>query len=128
MARQWTAFRSSQSIAGAALVGFGMFALYENLAAAAAWLSHVRSEALGVVPAVILELSQGLQATDSQRFLQALLRHMMLSSWPLLLIVVGTVLSRDKITRQFNEHPKKNCGVVDLAPCRSALEQKRYLL
>jgi hypothetical protein len=100
MAWQWSALRSSKTIAGAVLVGFGMFVLYENLAAAAAWLRHVRSEALGVVPAAILEVSQEMQAytTDSQRFLQALLRHMVLSSWPLLLIVAGTVLSRNKVT------------------------------
>jgi hypothetical protein len=77
-----------------------MFVLYENLAAAAAWLGHVRSEALGIVPAAILEVSQAMQAhtTDSQRFLQAVLLHMLLSSWPLLLIVAGTLLSRDKVT------------------------------
>ncbi len=49
MAWQWSAFRSSKTMAGAVLVGFEMFVLYENLAAAAAWLRHVRSEALGVV-------------------------------------------------------------------------------
>jgi hypothetical protein len=109
MARQRAAFRSSKSIAGAALVGVGMFVLYENLAAAVAWLSHVRHEAMGVVPAVILEVSQVMQAhaTNSQRFLEGLLRHMLVSSWPLLLIAVGTVLSRDNITDNFNEHPKK---------------------
>jgi len=58
MARRQTVFRNSKAIAGAALTGFGMFILYEHLAAAVAWLSHVlganSSEALGVVPAVIL--------------------------------------------------------------------------
>ena len=99
MARQRTAFRSSKSIAGAVLVGFGMFILYENLAGAVAWLSHVlgadSSQALGVLPAVILAVSPVLQAhaANHQRFLQGFLQHMLASSWPLLLVMVGTVLS-----------------------------------
>jgi len=109
MARQRTAFRRSKSYAGAALVGVGMFVLYENLAAAVAWLSHVRHEAMGALPAVILGVSQVMQAhaTDPQRLLQGLLRQMLVSSWPLLLIAVGTALSRDNITDNFNEHAKK---------------------
>jgi hypothetical protein len=76
MARQRTTFRSSQSIAGAVLVGSGMFVLYENLVVSIAWLRHVlganSSEALGVLPAVILTISQVLQAhaANHQRFLQ----------------------------------------------------------
>jgi hypothetical protein len=78
-----------------------MFILYENLAAAVAYLSHVlaanRSEALGVLPAFILAVSQVLQAHGSnhQRFLQGFLQHMLVSSWPLLLVMAGMVLSRN---------------------------------
>ena len=62
MGRQRTAIRSSRSIAGAALVGFGMFILYENLAGGVAWLSNVlradSSEALGFLPAAMLAFSR----------------------------------------------------------------------
>lgn len=128
MARQRTAFRSSKSIAGAVLVGFGMYILYGNLAGAIAWLSHVlganSSEGLGVLPAVILAVSQVLeaQAANQQRFLQGLLQHMLVSSWPLLLVMVGTVLSRDTFTDDVNAFPKKDCGLVDQTAGRSTLK------
>jgi len=128
MARQRTAFRSSKSIAGAALVGFGMFILYENLAGAVAWLSHVLGtnspEALGVLPAVILAASRVLQAygADHPRSLQGFLQHMLVSSWPLLLVMVGTVLSRDTFTDNVKARSKKDCGLVDLTTGRSTSE------
>ncbi len=128
MARQRTAFRSSKSIAGAALVGFGMFIQYEKLAGAVAWLSHVLGanspEALGILPAVILAVSQVLQAygADHQRFLHGFLQHMLASSWPLLLVMVGTVLSRDCSMDNVNALPKKDCGLVDLTAGRSTSE------
>jgi hypothetical protein len=86
-----------------------MFVLYENLAGAIAWLSHVRYEALGVVPAVILAVSQVMQAhaSDPQRFLQGFLRHMLVSFWPLLLVIIGTALSRDTIADNSSNIPKK---------------------
>src|SRR5438477_1633337 len=128
MARQQTAFRRSKSIAGAVLVGFGMFILYENLAGAVAWLSHVlgadSSEALGVLPTVILAASQVLQAygADHPRCLEGCLLHMLASSWPLLLVIVGTVLSRDCSTDNVNALPKRDCGLVDVTAGRSTSE------
>ncbi len=121
-------FRSTKSIAGAALVGFGMFILYENLAGAVAWLSHVRGannfEALGVLPAFILAVSQVLpaHAANHQHFLQASLQHMLVSSWPLLLVMAGTVLSRDNFTDDAKAVQKKDRGVVDLTTGRSTLK------
>jgi uncharacterized membrane protein len=122
MARQRATFRSSKSIAGAVLIGVGMFVLYENLAGAIAWLSHVRHEALGVVPAVILAVSQVMQAhaTDPQRFLQGFLRHILVSFWPLLLVIVGTALSRDTIADNSTNIPKK---MVELSIWRPAVRR-----
>lgn len=108
MARQRTAFRISRSIAGAALVGVGLFVLHENFTAAVTWLNHTlganRSEALGILPATMLALLQNCAASH-QRFLQAFMQHMLVSVWPLLLVVVGTVLSRDSFTETL--FPKK---------------------
>jgi hypothetical protein len=121
-------FRSTKSVAGAALVGFGMFILYENLAGAVAWLNHVRGansfEALGVLPAFMLAVSQVLpaHAANHQHFLQASLQHMLVSSWPLLLVMVGTVLSRDRVTDNVNAVRKNDRGLVDLTTGRSTLE------
>jgi hypothetical protein len=121
-------FRGTRSIAGAALVGFGMFILYENLAGAVAWLSHVRGAnnfgALGVLPAFLLAVSQILpaHAANHQHFLQASLQHMLVSSWPLLLVMAGTVLSRDTVSDNVNTVQKKDHGVVDLTTGRSTLK------
>jgi hypothetical protein len=105
-----------------------MFILYENPAGPVAWLSHVlganSSEALGILPALILAVSQALQAhaTNHQRFLQGCLQHMLVSFWPLLLVMVGTVLSRDTLTGNVNTPAKKDWGPVDLPPSRSTLK------
>jgi hypothetical protein len=121
-------FRSTRSIAGGALVGFGMFILYENLAGAAAWLSHAVGansfEALGVLPAFMLAVSQVLpaHAANHQHFLQASLQHLLVSSWPLLLVITGTVLSRESLTDDVNAGEKKDPKVVDLAKGRSTLK------
>ena len=127
MARQRTTFRSSQSIAGAVLVGSGMFILYENLTVSVAWLRHVlganSSEALGVLPAVILTISQVLQAhaANHQRFLQDFFQHMLAASWPLLLVTVGMALSRDIFMDNVKVVHKKDRALVDLTAGRSTL-------
>ena len=119
MPGQQTAFRSYKAIAGAALAGLGMFLLYENLAAAVARLSHVlganHSETLGVLLAVILAFAQVAlaYAADHNRFLQFFLQHTLVSSWPLLLVMVGMVLSRDAFTDNHNVLFEKDLGFVD---------------
>jgi len=121
-------FRNTKSIAGAALVGFGMFILHENLAGAVAWLSHVRGansfEALGVLPAFMLAVSQVVpaHAVNHQHLLQVSLRHLMVSSWPLLLVMAGTALSRDSFTGDAKLVQKKDRGLVDLPTRRSTLK------
>ena len=128
MVGRQTGFRGSKSIAGAALVGLGAFILYENLAGAVVRLSQVLgangSGALGVLPAVILAGSRVVQAYPAghQRFLHGLLQQVLVSSWPLLLVMVGTVLSRDALEDNVNVLPKKDCGRVDLTARRSTLK------
>jgi hypothetical protein len=113
------------------LAGFGLFMLYENLAVASAWLGHVlgaNSEALGILPAAILAVSQLLQAhaVNHPYFLQDVIRHMLVSCWPLLLVIAGTALSRDTFS-DTADTPQRNSGVVDLAISRSTLELKAQL-
>jgi hypothetical protein len=101
MAKQQTFVGRAKSIAGTALIAIGIFVSYENLHQAATQLSYllyvVPRNALGVLPTVILAASRVLQAygADHPRSLQGCLLHMLASSWPLLLVIVGTVLSRD---------------------------------
>ena len=113
MTGQRTAFRSSKSIAGAAFVGVGMFMVYGNLAGAVAQLRFVLgangSDALGVLPAVVLATSQAVHACgfDHQGLMPCLLR-MLISFWPPLLVIAGTMLLRDAFTGKVKALPTPN--------------------
>jgi hypothetical protein len=120
MAMQRTFFGRAKSLAGASLVGLGIFILQGNLdRAATQWrhlLSTTHGEALGVSPTVILAAPRILQAygADHRWFVQGFLREIFVSCWPLLLVVVGTVLLRDTFMGDVNALPKKDCGLIDL--------------
>jgi hypothetical protein len=97
---QRTFFERTKLVAGAVLVTLGILILQENLCRTAVQLSDLlgRSpqEALGALPSIILgasKLAQG-YAAGHQQFLEGVLHKMAVSSWPLLLVVVGTALSR----------------------------------
>ena len=117
---QQTFFGRAKSLAGVALVGLGIFIFHGNLDRAATEWNHLLSstpgEALGVLPTVILAAPRVLQAygADHQRFLRGFLRHIFVSCWPLLLVIIGTVLSRDIFTDDVNALPQKDRGLVDL--------------
>ena len=131
---QQTFFGRAKSLAGAALVGLGIFILHGNLDRSATQWTHLLSatpgEAPGVLPTVILAAPRVLQAyaADHQRFLQGFLRDIFVPCWPLLLVMVGTVLSRDTLRDDCNVLPKKDCGLVDLAagPGERVLQRGRH--
>jgi len=131
---QRTFFGRAKSLAGAALVGLGIFILQGNLDRAATEWRHLLSttpgEAQGILPTVILAAPRVLQAyaANHQRFLQGFLRHVFVSCWPLLLVIVGTVLSRDTFTEDVNALPKEDCGTVDLTarPRERVLQRGRW--
>lgn len=110
MAGRQTTFQSSKSTAGAALAGIGMFILYLHLTAAVTSLGHMvgagGSAGLALLVAVIPSVSHVFEAcgADHHRFLQ----HMLVSCWPLLLVVVGTVLARDSFADNAIALPQKN--------------------
>ena len=128
---QQTFFGRAKSIAGAALVGLGIFIFLDRTASQ---LSHllgaIPREAPGVLPSLILAAMRVLQAyaADHQRFLQVFLLHAVAASWPLLLVMVGTVLSRDCSTDNVNTLPKKDCGFVDLTAGRSTVRVEVRLI
>ena len=112
---QWMVFKRAKSIVGTVLVGLGIFIFYENLHRAAAQIGHILhafpGETAGESPSLILTAVQFLQAyaTDHQRFMHGFLLHTMASLWPLLLILAGTVLSRDYPTNKVSALPGKDC-------------------
>ena len=125
MARQWTALRNSRLILGAALVGLGIFMLYENLTIAAGWLSHAfgaDSDALGIVPALMWAISQWMPTHAAN---QHFLHHILMSSWPLLLVILGTVLTRETVP-EGTALPSINWSAIDLATMRSTSKFRSY--
>jgi uncharacterized membrane protein len=92
--------RSSRSIAGAVLIGLGLFILVENLVAAVEALKHLLSanglEGAGILLAIVFAVARIIQAyaADHEQFLGSLLQHLFASFWPLLLVRFGTLLSR----------------------------------
>ncbi len=100
MTRQKKISRSSRSITGTALIGLGLFILFENLVAAAEALRHLLSanglEGAGIVLAIVFAVARFIQAyaADHEQFLGSLLQHLFVSFWPVLLVRFGTLLSR----------------------------------
>jgi len=104
-----------------------MFVLYEDLAGAMAWLRHVFGgngfEPLAGQSAGTLALSQVLQACAADHQVSAgFLQHMLIASWPLLLVMVGAILSRDALTDTVNTHLNKDGGLVDSSTGGSTLK------
>ncbi len=110
MASQHRPSEGLKSIVGGALVGLGLYILFGNLDRVAEQLQHMLGtpawETLGVLPSAVLAASQAVQAygLDHQEFLQTLLR-MLISFWPLLLVILGTVLLRDFFTERAKALP-----------------------
>lgn len=99
-----------RSVAGGVLVGLGLHILFGNLDCAAAQLTHsfgtTGNGTLGVLPSIVLTTSQAVQAygLNHQAFLLALFR-MLLSLWPLLLVISGTMILRDAFTEGVKVSP-----------------------
>jgi hypothetical protein len=110
MAAQGTSFRHLQSIAGTAMVTLGIFILYQNLAGVVVRLSYVLagsgSEA-SEEPFAFLQAVLYAYVPDQQRFLQGFCQQMLVSFWPLLLVMFGTVLSRYSSADHVNVSAKK---------------------
>jgi hypothetical protein len=111
MAAQNTRFQNLKLIAGAALIGFGVFIQSENLPEVAARVTRLLgisaegTQTFGVLVAVGLAASHTLQAYlfDHREFLRSLYRIPLLF-WPLLAVVAGTVLLRNGFTEEVEKN------------------------
>ena len=94
---------SLQSIAGGGLVGLGLHIWFGNLQGVASQLTHLlgasSGETLGLASSVIVAAAQAgrVFASDRQRFFVEAVR-MLVSFWPLLLVIVGAGLLKDVFT------------------------------
>ena len=100
MATRNTASRSLKSIAGAFLLALGLVILSANLDAIAACISGFAGISVPKEPGIVTALGlAALHATqiyafDHDQFLSSLLR-ILVSFWPVILILIGAVLLRD---------------------------------
>jgi len=119
---QQTLSDRAKSIVGAALVGLGILVLSGKLDHTTIQFNHFLGtivvktvvKALWAVPTAILEVSRGLQAhiVHQQRFLDGsfrhtLFQHTLVSSWPLALVIVATVLSSDACPKNIERIQEK---------------------
>ena len=99
MAPKQTSSRPVKSITGAILLALGFLVLFANLDAVAAQINSAAGipgeQTPGMLPALILATLHALQAYafDHAGFLSGLLQ-ILVSFWPLILIIVGAVLLR----------------------------------
>ena len=114
MASQHRPSEGLKSIVGGALVGLGLHILFGNLDRVAEQMKHMLGtaawETLGVLPSAVLTASQAVQAygLDHQGFLQSLLWigfWILISFWPLVLVIAGTVLLRNFFTEKAKALP-----------------------
>ncbi len=100
MANRRATLQSLKSITGASLFALGLMILFANLDGIAASLSDCAGiyvhEATGILPALGLAALHAAQsyAFDHAAFL-ASLQRILVSFWPVILILVGAVLLRD---------------------------------
>ena len=100
MAAQRTFPQGLKSITGAILLALGLLVLFANLDAVAAQITGAAGisgeQTPGVLPALVLTAFDGLEAYafDHAGFLSGLLQ-ILVSFWPLILIIIGAVLLRD---------------------------------
>jgi hypothetical protein len=127
------ALRTSKALAGAALIGFGIFMLYQNLARVLTRLSHLAGannfRALGLLFALILAVVHGLQvqAPHQQWVVQSFVQQIFGLSWPLLFVMVGRVLSQDSLMGKVYAKGEKDPELVDLTAGGSTSKQRQVI-
>jgi len=106
MVAQQTSPRSLKSITGAILLALGFLILFANLDVVTGQITSAvgttGEPAQGILPALVLATLHVLQdyAFDHAGFLSGLLQ-ILVSFWPLILIIIGAVLLRDAFWGRF---------------------------
>jgi hypothetical protein len=130
MARRQALFQNLKSNSGVALIGLGIFILFGSLMEAGAELNHLTGFAAGMaagepdtpelLTTIGLAASRALQAYvfDHKELLRGLYQ-VLISFWPLLFVILGTLLLGNGFTDEINEPPKIDTATVDIRVPRS---------
>jgi hypothetical protein len=106
MVAQQTSSQNLKSIMGAILLALGFLVLFANLDAVTGQINSAAGTSMGptqgILPALVLATLHALQdyAFDHAGFLSGLLQ-ILVSFWPLILIIIGAALLRDAFWRRF---------------------------
>jgi hypothetical protein len=100
MARRYGLFQNLRTIAGMTLIGLGLFVLFDNVNEAAGRLSRVAgvsadsTQTFGELTVAGLAASRAIQCYlfDRVGFARGICK-LLLSLWPLLLVIAGTILT-----------------------------------
>jgi hypothetical protein len=108
MANRQTSSKGLRSVLGAALFALGLVILFGNLDALEASVSRIlggpESSGMEALPALILATTHAVQAYafDHQGFL-SVLEQILVSFWPLILVISGVALLRGALLGQFTK-------------------------
>ena len=105
MAARQSSSQNFNSVAGAALIAVGLFLLFANLDAAAAPVTRelgLSSEGSGALQAFGLAALHAVQSyTFNHAGFLSSLRRILISFWPVSLVLLGIVLLRNSLANRF---------------------------
>jgi hypothetical protein len=101
MAKRQTSSKSFHAVAGALLLSLGLLMLFANLDEVATHISNSFSSTPGALGAVVEIGLAGMRAVQTYLFdqaaFQAGLRWILVSLWPLILVIIGATLLQNAI-------------------------------
>ncbi len=105
MATRQTSSKSFHAVAGALLLCLGLLLLFANLDAVAAQINDSFTSAGGFV-ATVMELGlAGMRAVQAYFFdqptFQAGIHSILVSFWPLILVIIGATLMQNAISKRY---------------------------
>ena len=105
MAKRQTSSKSFHAVAGALLLSLGLLLLFANLDEVAARIGNSFSSTPGALGAVVEIGLAGMRAVQSYFFdqaaFQAGLHWILVSLWPLILVIIGATLLQNAIARRY---------------------------
>lgn len=105
MAKRQTSSKSFHAVAGALLLSLGLLLLFANLDDLAARLSNSFCSTAGALGTVIELGLAGVRAVQTYFFdqptFQAGLHAILVSFWPLILVIIGATLLRTAISKRY---------------------------